>query len=575
MINTINNYAKYVAGELTVKSINIFDVSKGSKEKGFYVEGYAITSDIDLQEDILTLQALKGAANSLTIGSTVFYNHDTSRPIGKIVAKKLMIISNSSGKLWVRVFISSTEQEIITKIKENIINKFSFTGRSLKNKVFNRYNSDGEVIAHEVNDLTIYEVSLVGLPANPKAKTTGYEVKKNFIIKNLGDNKMENIEKKIVTPVKTPMGNATTWDGTKSVLKVRRWASSDGSGNKDKVDFKKYAKAFVYFDEKNSKLFTAYKLPHHSIESGTLVVEWDGVKAAMGSLLGARGGVQIPKNERSAAYKHLAIHYKQFSKFIPKFKSLEEIMEEETEIKKTLIPASKAHINIYDEDITKAIGDINSLSLNQEINLLVKTKVVNKAEFTINDELYGQLGLAVIDIVKLDVPAAIVKKAIVPNEEKDNKVIDLKVSDKEVITTNASDKESDKENKTEIKPDKENKKSDEVKKELEKEKEIKEVKKLKNQVIDLQKQLEVKETEKKEIKKNILDELKVVRTRKGLIIRADKIEKPVDIEKENIDMSKMTATEIIENKEAFNSLSKDEKNKLITKSILDFIRIKK
>ena len=250
-------------------------------------------------------------------------------------------------------------------------------------------------------------------------------------------------------------------------------------------------------------------------------------------------------------------------------------MEEETEIKKTLIPASKAHINIYDEDITKAIGDINSLSLNQEINLLVKTKVVNKAEFTINDELYGQLGLAVIDIVKLDVPAAIVKKAIVPNEEKDNKVIDLKVSDKEVITTNASDKESDKENKTEIKPDKENKKSDEVKKELEKEKEIKEVKKLKNQVIDLQKQLEVKETEKKEIKKNILDELKVVRTRKGLIIRADKIEKPVDIEKENIDMSKMTATEIIENKEAFNSLSKDEKNKLITKSILDFIRIKK
>ena len=48
---------------------------------------------------------------------------------------------------------------------------------------------------------------------------------------------------------------------------------------------------------------------------------WRGVAAAMGALLGGRGGVDIPDGDREAVYNHLAKHYAQFDKEVPEFKS--------------------------------------------------------------------------------------------------------------------------------------------------------------------------------------------------------------------------------------------------------------
>jgi len=62
-----------------------------------------------------------------------------------------------------------------------------------------------------------------------------------------------------------------------------------------------------------------YKLAHHKAAGNKVV--WNGVRAAMGVILGARGGVKGASVEaRKGAYNHLKKHYAQFEKDVPDFK---------------------------------------------------------------------------------------------------------------------------------------------------------------------------------------------------------------------------------------------------------------
>jgi len=66
------------------------------------------------------------------------------------------------------------------------------------------------------------------------------------------------------------------------------------------------------------------KLPHHRpSQSGVGPVVWNGVRAAMGVLFGARGGADIPSEDERGVYNHLAAHYRQFDKEPPEFDDLD------------------------------------------------------------------------------------------------------------------------------------------------------------------------------------------------------------------------------------------------------------
>jgi hypothetical protein len=114
---------------------------------------------------------------------------------------------------------------------------------------------------------------------------------------------------------KAPEGAA--WDGAAAEGRLRKWASSDGTGDKGKVDWAKYREGFAWYDGAAGEDFGSYKLPHHDVADGRLVVVWGGVAAAMGALAGARGGVSIPEGDVAGVRAHLAKHYEQFGKEPP------------------------------------------------------------------------------------------------------------------------------------------------------------------------------------------------------------------------------------------------------------------
>lgn len=139
------------------------------------VEGFAATSDLDLQGDIIKPEALDMAAET-AVGLTVLHNHNPDQEIGKVVDARAVQGRNGQGRLWVRVEISKDEPKLWGKIKQGIINKFSIRGKILS--AHRRYDREAGREANVVEGFILLEVSLVAVPANPEAKTLRAYVKK-------------------------------------------------------------------------------------------------------------------------------------------------------------------------------------------------------------------------------------------------------------------------------------------------------------------------------------------------------------------------------------------------------------
>lgn len=153
-------------------------VSKGLNDKGeFHVVGYAATSDLDLQGDIITPEALKASAGDLLENSTALLFHDEESPIGHVVKQEL----DENGTL-VDIIIDQTSKIpktgmlVVDAIKQNILNKFSIRAKVLdKAKEFNE--GLGQMV-NTIKRMMLIEVSLVSIPANPEAKSLAWYISK-------------------------------------------------------------------------------------------------------------------------------------------------------------------------------------------------------------------------------------------------------------------------------------------------------------------------------------------------------------------------------------------------------------
>jgi HK97 family phage prohead protease len=76
------------------------------------------------------------------------------------------------------------------------------------------------------------------------------------------------------------------WDASAAKARVAKWASSDGSGDKDKISWSKYGRAFFVGSGED---FGDYHLPFADVFDGELKAVWKGVAAAANAASGGRG----------------------------------------------------------------------------------------------------------------------------------------------------------------------------------------------------------------------------------------------------------------------------------------------
>jgi HK97 family phage prohead protease len=203
--------------------------------------------------------------------------------------------------------------DIFRKVKEGFVNTVSVGFMPTESEPIEKEQA-GPFSPQRYLKQELLELSFVPVPANPEALAA---------IKSMG---IEPIELKDLYPVETrgvipfkDLGIAPIGE------------SWDGPGEKAKADVSTLKKISAWFDSENADNKGAYKLPHHKSDGQKAVFR--GVAAAMGALLGARGGVDIPDSDKRGVYNHLAKHYKQFDKEAPDFKMIEDqvlkLVEEE------------------------------------------------------------------------------------------------------------------------------------------------------------------------------------------------------------------------------------------------------
>jgi hypothetical protein len=101
------------------------------------------------------------------------------------------------------------------------------------------------------------------------------------------------------------------WDGDAADKRVRAWADAQEEPNE------KYRNAHVWYDAENKDNFTAYKLLVADVIDGRLMAVPRGVMAAGNVMQGARGGVDLPKDDIPRVKSHLAKYYRKLGEEAP------------------------------------------------------------------------------------------------------------------------------------------------------------------------------------------------------------------------------------------------------------------
>jgi len=253
-------------------------------ENKAYFEGYgAVFGNIDAYGDMIVKGAFKKTLEKWEQSGKkipLLYQHHPSEILGVITRAYeddygLYIIGEIN-------LNTSKGQEVYSLLKQGALQGLSI-GYEVK-----QYETTKGI--RKLLEVELWEISLVTFPANELA---------------------EVVKVKAVVPYQDlPLApRDTPWDANKARQNIAKWASSDGSGDKDKVDFNKYKKAFLWYDAENPENFGSYKLPIADVINGTLKAVPRAIFAAGAVLEGARGGVNIPDADKDKIKRVLEKYY--------------------------------------------------------------------------------------------------------------------------------------------------------------------------------------------------------------------------------------------------------------------------
>lgn len=255
---------------LSFKTEETFKKNINGVEIGI-VRGYASTfNNIDRDGDVILPNAFNKTVNDFKSTQRpirMLYQHSTQELIGGFPPEMMRIDEKG---LFVEGQINLDVQrgrEAYSLARQNVLTDFSI-GFSINEADYN-----GDV--REIKEITLWEISMVGEPANPQARIL--DVK----------------DVKTVVPFQDyPLATRSRrWDSTAAKNRLREFTDSEEQPSSD------YFKYFLYYDKSIKDEFGAYKLPITDVVDGEVKAVPRAIFAAAAAINGARGGVDIPQSE--------------------------------------------------------------------------------------------------------------------------------------------------------------------------------------------------------------------------------------------------------------------------------------
>jgi HK97 family phage prohead protease len=248
----------------------------------------------------------------------VLYQHDPYEPIGKPIEMRETDLG-----LEVLAKISPTDRgrDCLTLMRDGVIDELSIGFDPVRAEDVQQ--ADGSMVRH-LTEIRLWEFSPVTFAADPNARINAVHAHAVVSFQDL------------------PLGDeGRAWDKPAAEARVRSWAG--GGDDVADMDWAKYRKAFVWYDASSPEQVGSYKLMIGDIIDGGLKAVPRGVYAAAGALQGARGGVNIPADDKDKAKAHLGRYYKKLDKTAPwdskAGRLIEDILAAQTAVKSVVTHA--------------------------------------------------------------------------------------------------------------------------------------------------------------------------------------------------------------------------------------------
>jgi HK97 family phage prohead protease/HK97 family phage major capsid protein len=239
---------------LFLNSSFIKSTATDGKTTSITIEGYASTTDIDRQGDVVPVSVWEKGIQNYLKNPVILAYHDHSEPVGRMVEHRI------DGKgLWIKARISSAANEVFNLVKDGVLTAFSIGFRIVDAE----YNSAAELFV--VKELELHEISVVSVPANQntlfslsKAFDTAEEFKSFKMqfatpsdsakgLEASGDAKSDNTKELEMTPEELQkMLAAAAEQATKSLLAAQEKAAAEKAlADKEAADLDAKIKAAV------------------------------------------------------------------------------------------------------------------------------------------------------------------------------------------------------------------------------------------------------------------------------------------------------------------------------------------
>jgi len=263
-----------------------FEIKEYEEEDLYFTfSGYAATfNNLDRGGDIIRPGAFTKTAAELMSKQKegklpILWQHKTDMPLGVFTTLK-----EDPHGLYVEGKMPKTDSfvtdRVIPQMKVGSIDSMSIG--------YSAVDYDLENDARYLNELKLFETSLITVPMNELALVTGMKQKAATPYQDLP-----------LAPRDKPFAPASE--------RNKRIRSLTDSVEEPGTDYKK---AFFWYDAEEKDKFGAYKLPFTDVIDGKLMAIPRGVFAAAAALRGARGGVDLPSDERQAVINHVKRYYR-------------------------------------------------------------------------------------------------------------------------------------------------------------------------------------------------------------------------------------------------------------------------